>query len=210
MAAPKSNKGAFVVTINSEGLEDITKDYLSALDSKSRKKVIRVATLSALDAVKKYYSDKGRNLWVRPGGPTHGPGRKPTQWWRGTANGWTAQNITSRSSDLVNKTIGLSHKVTGGTIKPIRAKRLTIPLIPQAHGLTAKGYSNTIAPLFPLKNVLASKTKEGSKEGFKAVFALRKSVTQKPWKGALPPEKKYMQAYEETLLDAIIAELEGL
>ena len=102
-----------------------------------------------------------------------------------------------------NAAIGLAHKVTGGTIRAKRRKFLTIPIVPKAHGLRAKDYSRTISPLFRVKGVLAEKD-EGSETGIRPVYVLKKSVTQKPWANALPPEASYVDALIDTALDYII------
>ena len=194
------------VEIYGKGLTETTKDFLNASSAKARKRAMVMASTRALDAIKKYYSDKGRFLWLAKGGPTHGPGRKPTQWWRGVANGWSQTMPTPKRAEFINKAIGFAHKVTGGKITPKRKKMLTIPVIPQAHGLTARTFSKTIAPLFRVKNALVMSTADG---GIKPVFALRKSVTQAPWKGALPPSPLFMGPFEEALVDVLVDDLEG-
>ena len=203
MAGKKVGPGQIVVEIKpGEEFRSIINDYFSALDAKSRKGIIRLATLVAQDAVKTWYSDVGRDHWTNKSLPTHGPGRKPTQWWRGTTD-WKAQEMTSRSSVLMNRWPGLAHKVTGGTIRPVRAKRLAIPLVPAAHGLSPRTYGKTIAPLFPMGNSLAPR-------GGKPAYALAREVTHRPWPDALPPEKVYMLPYSEEIVDRTIKHLEGI
>ena len=194
------------IRIYGKGLDEATKGFLNISSAKSRKSAMMVASAHALDTIKKYYSDKSRYLWLKKWGPTHGPGRKPTQWWRGVANGWSQMMPTATKAEFVNKAIGFSHKVTGGKITPKRAKMLTIPVIPQAHGLTARTFSKTIAPLFRVKNALVMSTPDG---GIKPVFALKKSVTQAPWKDALPAPPLFMEPFEDALLDVLVDDLEG-
>ena len=102
-------------------------------------------------------------------------------------------------------TDGFSHKITGGTISAKRKKFLTIPIVPEAHGLSAKTYSKTIKPLFRVKNLLVQSEPDGK---IKPIFVLKKSVTQAPWKGALPPENTYLDAFAAGVLDTLIAESE--
>jgi hypothetical protein len=118
--------------------------------------------------------------------------------------GASGSGVTLRSKGA----IGFSHKVTGGTITARRAKFLTIPIVPEAHGLTARTYSRTIAPLFAVKGVLAQ-ADENSPTGIKPVFVLKKSITQKPWRNALPPEQSYINAFANGALQSIIAQVEG-
>jgi len=194
------------VRIYGEGLDQTTKDFLNVSSAKTRRRAMMVGSAHALDAIKKYYSKAGRFLWLKKWGPTHGPGRKPTQWWRGPANGWSQMAPTSKKAEFINKAIGFAHKVTGGKITPKRKKMLTIPVTPQAHGLTARTFSKTIAPLFRVKNALVMSTADG---GIKPVFALKKSVTQAPWKNALPSERVFMPPFEKALMDTMIDDLEG-
>jgi hypothetical protein len=122
---------------------------------------------------------------------------------------WSAVSASGSGVTLRSKgVIGFSHKVTGGTITAKRKKFLTIPIVPEAHGLTAKTYSRTIAPLFVVKGVLAQ-ADENSQTGIKPVFVLKKSVTHKPWRGALPPDKSYLDAFANGALESIIAQLES-
>lgn len=206
MAKPKATGGTVSISISDDGLNGVVSGLLGPLSTKFQLRANKASTLAALDVVKRYYSREGSKLWVNPNGLTHGPGRVSTQWWRGVAGGWNATNVKARSSEIINKTIGLSHKVTGGTIRAKRVKMLTIPVTPTAHGHTAKTYSRTIAPLFRVKNALVMSTPDG---GIKPVFALKKSVTQAPWPDALPPEKTYAKAYYDTLLNMIEMKIVG-
>jgi hypothetical protein len=80
---------------------------------------------------------------------------------------------------------------------------LQLPLVPQAHGVTARDYSRRISPLFRVKGVLAE-VDENSDSGIRPVYALKKSVTHKPWPNALPPEASYVDALIDTALDYLI------
>lgn len=195
-------KGFVAVTITPDGFDELTNDLLQTLKGPKRIEGIKFATMAALDAVKDYYGEVGRDHWVNERLPTHGPGRRPTQWWRGTVNGWKMQEVKMTSSVLANKTIGLSHKVTGGTIRPVRAKALTIPISPDAHGLSARQYARSVAPLFRIglwtgNPMLVRNTDSG----IKPVFRLMKSVTHRPWPDALPDVADYMKPFETTILD---------
>ncbi len=198
-------KSALRVKVSVSGVDESIRSILRLVDPAQRVKAIAAGAAAAVDAVKGYYSSRGRNMWVNPSSPTQGAGRKPTQWWRGTATGWSVISSNQSSAVLSNSTIGLAHKVSGGTIRAKRKSFLTIPLIPEAHGLTARGYSRTIAPLFRVKNALMQATEDG---GMKAVFALKKSVTQAPWPGALPAEQTYLEPFAKDALDTLIADFE--
>jgi len=192
-------------TITVTGLDKVTSSMLKLQDIGVRRRAIYMGSLNALDVVRKYYGVGGSAMWSG-NGPTQGAGRKKTQWWRKVAYNWSIKNASSVGVTLSNiNTDGFSHKITGGTISAKRAKFLTIPIVPEAHGLSAKTYSKTIKPLFRVKNLLVQEEKDGK---IKPIFVLKKSVTQKAWKGALPPEKTYLDAYAAGVLDTLIAESE--
>jgi hypothetical protein len=192
-------------TITVTGLDKVTSSMLALQSADVRRRAINAGANDALSVVKKYYGVGGSALWSGTG-PTQGAGRKKTQWWRKVESNWSVASTSTTGATLSNiNTDGFSHKITGGTISAKRAKYLTIPIVPEAHGLSAKTYSKTIKPLFRVKNLLVQEEKDGK---IKPIFVLKKSVTQKAWKGALPPEKTYLDAYAAGVLDTLIAESE--
>jgi hypothetical protein len=195
------------VQITTSGIDSVVSAMLKLQSPNVRKIAIETGSLDAIAAIQKYYNMGGSRLWENPSLPTHGAGRRKTQWWRHIPNSWntvsaSASGITLRSKGV----IGFSHKVTGGTITAKRKKALTIPLIPEAHGLSAKTYSKSINRLFVVKGVLAEAY--DNEKGFRPVFALKRSVTHKPWTNALPPEKSYLDAFAKGALSLLIAQAE--
>ena len=173
-----------------------------------RKQAVADGGDAALDVIKGYYAAKGRPFWVNPALSTHGPGRRRTQWWRSTETGWfMKQQADSSSVSFENATVGLAHKVTGGTIRAKQKKFLTIPVHPKAHGLDVKTFADTIAPLFAAKGMLMFADKKTG--DVKAAYALKRSITQHPWPGALPPEASYLDAFVDAALDSLIQSFEG-
>ena len=172
-----------------------------------RRQAVTDGGIAALNVIKGYYRAKGRPFWVNPALPTHGPGRKVTQWWRSTETGWAMTQPNSYTASFVNGTVGLAHKVTGGTIRAKRKKFLTIPVDPKAHGLDAKTFARTIAPLFQAKGMLMYVDEQTG--DVKAAYALKRSITQQPWPGALPPEASYLDAFVNEALDSLIQSFEG-
>ena len=172
-----------------------------------RRQAVTDGGIAALNVIKGYYRAKGRPFWVNPALSTHGPGRKVTQWWRSTETGWAMTQPNSYTASFVNGTVGLAHKVTGGTIRAKRKKFLTIPVDPKAHGLDAKTFARTIAPLFQAKGMLMYVDEQTA--DVKAAYALKKSITQRPWPGALPPESTYLDAFVNEALDSLIQSFEG-
>ena len=197
---------AVSLKITTTGMNSAVSAMLKLQSPTIRKIAIETGSIDAIESLSQYYNLGGSRLWENPSLPTHGAGRKKTQWWRHIPNSWSPISASSNGVTLRSKgVIGFSHKVTGGTITAKRAKFLTIPIVPEAHGLTAKQYSRTIAPLFIVKGVLAQ-ADENSPTGIKPVFVLKKSVTHKPWQGALPPEKTYLDAFAKGALSLLIAE----
>ena len=197
------------VEITASGIDPVKASMIKLQSATVRKIAVLSGAQDALEVVTKYYAMGGSALWENPSLPTHGAGRKKTQWWRKVEGSWSAISASGSGVTLRSKgVVGFSHKVTGGTIRATRKKFLTIPIVPEAHGLTAATYSRTIAPLFAVKGVLAQADKN-SQTGIKPVFVLKKAVTQKAWKGALPPEKSYLDAFANGALESIIAQMEN-
>ena len=195
------------VQITANGINAAVSSMLKLRSASVRKIAVFSGAQEALEVVQKYYGSKGSKLWENPSLPTHGAGRRKTQWWRHIPNSWSVMGASGSGVTLRSKgVIGFSHKVTGGTITAKRKKALTIPLIPEAHGLSAKTYSKSINRLFVVKGVLAEAY--DNEKGFRAVFALKRSVTHKPWANALPPEKSYLDAFAKGALESIIARAE--
>lgn len=199
--------GKSFITISATGLDEAKAAALKLAAPDVRKAAVLQGGEDAIEEVRKYYAMAGRVKWINPTLPTHGPGREQTRWWEGTARGWNLSQPNSNKVVFSNQTIGLAHKVTGGTIRAKRKKNLTIPLDPRAHAKTAKEYSNRVNPLFRVKNVLAE-VDEGTPNGIKPIYALVKSVTHKPWPNALPPEESYVNAFLDGALDYLIAQFD--
>jgi hypothetical protein len=200
------SRPALKVEIQMTGDQQAKLGLVRLSSTAARRQAIGDGGQAALAVIKGYYQAKGRPFWVNPALPTHGPGRRPTQWWRSTETAWAMRQPNSYAVNFVNGTIGLAHKVTGGTIRAKRKKFLTIPVDPKAHGLTAKTFSRTIAPLFQAKGMLLYTDKKTG--DVKAAYALKKSITQRPWPGALPPEASYLDTFINEALDSLIDSFE--
>lgn len=192
------------------GLESTTQDILKLQNINVRKLAILAGAKDANQEIKNYYAAKGQPFWINPALPTHGPGRQKSQWWRGTEARWFIKSSTAKGATIENDTIGLSHKITGGTITAKRKKSLTIPVIPEAYNQSAKDFSRNVSPLFRVKNILAYSVDDGSGgKTIKAAYVLKKSVTQAPWPGALPPEQSYTNAFIAGVLESLIEQIDG-
>lgn len=202
----RSGKSFIRVQVKTVGIESAVDSMLKLQSPTNRKRALMLGAIDANDEIRKYYQAHGRTLWLNPALPTHGTGRRVTQWWRHIETAWQVKSIVGNRATLENDAIGFSHKITGGTIRAKRKKFLTIPIDPRAHGLTAKEFSQKVSPLFRVKNILAMQEDDGTVKG---IFALKKSVTQKPWPNALPPEPQYVNAFLAGVLDSLIADIEN-
>jgi hypothetical protein len=116
-----------------------------------------------------------------------------TNFWSRVAE--SVQSPVSRPGKIV---IPVSHpaiaqKVFGGTITPKKAKNLAIPIDAQAHGKSPR-----VFPLLQFAMTRAGVKLLGLKEngGFKALYILKKSVTQDADPKALPPDAVMGRALE--------------
>ena len=203
----KTGKSFIRLNITTKGLNEAVQDVLKLQNLNVRKIAILAGAMDANQEIKNYYAAKGQGFWVNPALPTHGAGRQKSQWWRNTETRWKIKSHTGKGAVIENDTVGLAHKVTGGTITAKRRKFLTIPIDPRAHNIKAKDFSRTVSPLFRVKNCLAIKD-ENSPSGIKPIYALKKSVNQSPWLGALPPESNYVNAFMAGVLESLIEQIE--
>lgn len=142
------------------------------------------------------------------------------------ANGWHFRSATDGDAIIDNDAAYFRHKVLGGKILPTGGRKfLTIPLIAEARGMTARGYSDTYGKLFCVKGKRAlfervggattgargRKNQAGAssiqRSTIRAVFALVRSVTHNPWPGAMPPSDRIATAfvlkYRQALTDIL-------
>lgn len=201
----KFGVSAIGIKINVSGLDALKTDIIQSMSPETRKNALKIGAESALIAIKGYYTQTGRNNWLNLSLPTHGAGRRLTDWWKLVESGWSVGNVTSQTATLSNSSTGFAHKVTGGVITAKRKKYLTIPVHPTAHGVRARDYSSSISPLFAAKGVLARTEDDGA---ITPIYALKKSVNQKPWPKALPPEQTYVNAFVDSAVDHILSTLQ--
>ena len=189
------------ITIDDKATESVSA-LMAVLSKENRGDLMRVAGQASLVSMQEYYGDfNAKGGWLNKSLPTHGAGRKSTGFGNTITEGWNVAGADASGFTLNNGAPWLSHKITGGTIRPKSGKFLTIPLVPEAHGVRARDY--------PGKTFFAgSAIMETMPSGeSRPIYALVKSVTQKPVKGALPDEKVYLEpaltAIEEQLQRAL-------
>lgn len=192
------------IKIDTRQVDNAAANIVRSANVQTRIKAIAAGAQVARDEIQGYYTAKGRNLWINPALGTHGPGRKKTAFAKLIESGWNVASSNGTTATISNGALGLAHKVTGGTIRAKRVKFLTIPLIPQAHDRRAAQFAKDIGPLFAAKGVLMWKKPDGS---ITPAYALKKSVTHKPWPGALPPDEDYINPFIAAAVDVILEEM---
>ena len=107
-------------------------------------------------------------------------------FWQRIVAGWQEPKRVGFGKIEIQNTFGLlKWKVTGGSIFPLVAKLLTIPLVSEAKGISAREFSAVEStPLFRAGNVLARRIGKS----LEPIYALKDSVHQDPWPGAMPDD----------------------
>ena len=196
---------AIKVSIDDGASKAITA-LISSLTGARAAQISEVAGAAARDSAIKYHRGfEAANRWR--GTKYLGPGPGGSSFGSEVADGWFLSSHTAGGAVIENGARYYHHKVHGGTIKPKRGKFLTIPLVQEAKGRTVATYQrDTGHKLFRPrgKDVLMEATGKGT---VRSVYALVTSVTQGPWKGALPPEdliaSAYTDQYREELIEII-------
>ena len=150
------------------------------------------------DAMTKYiqdwYTERGDNYFDNPALPTHGAGRKDTNWAGGIARLWSEGTSDAGSFSMVfnegGSRYGLALKIKGGTVSATSAKCLTIPIAPEAHGRSVAQYQSDMGvKLFRPRghDTLCYQMPDGK---LRAVYKLRYSQFFKPWPEAVPSNEE--------------------
>lgn len=114
-------------------------------------------------------------------------GGRRTNYYAGAARG-TSFAVVDDSTVVVSiAQRGIRQRVFGGTIKPRQAKFLTIPVHPLAHGKRAREFGD-LEIVFGAggRPVALARKASGTRRFGEILFALRRSVTQRPDPSVLP------------------------
>ena len=143
------------------------------------------------------YHTRFRNKWQ---GSRYMSGPRSNRFWQEVVAGWQDPEITPGWITIRNTFGLLGWKVTGGVITPQIAKKLTIPLIPDAKGLRAQEFvAEEGTPLFRVGHVLARRIGQR----LEAVYALVDSVSQSPWPNAMPSNADIAAVYKQSVVSQI-------
>jgi|SRR6516225_6293939 len=162
---------------------EVDPDFVDEL-GKVPAEVVEAGSMAVYEFLKAYH---GRMDWK---GPHWFSGANSGQFARDVVEGWQKPQVSGLSATIENKFGLLSWKISGGTITPRAASRLTIPLISQAKGVRAREFPDK---LFRAGSALCRDI--GRK--LEAVYALKESVTQKPWPHAMPTDEALSAAFME-------------
>jgi len=84
-------------------------------------------------------------------------GGRRTNFWNGVADDTGVTGVTEEGAVLTVASQAFRLHLNGGTVKPKQAKALTVPIVPEAHGIFARTYEQkygrklfTISPHVPL------------------------------------------------------------
>lgn len=172
---------------------------------------LRAAATAVYEFVKEYHINFG-SKWR---GDHYMAGPKSGQWQGEVAFDWQPPRLITEGSDATaiveNTHPHLRHKIEGGTIVPTSAGALTIPLVPEAKGISATEYAASHGvELFPIKGVLATVGTSGGKvHDIVPIYALKPSVTQEPWPGAMPPDEEIRDVFAAAFQLQLEPVLEG-
>lgn len=153
----------FSVNLNDSASETL-QAIVSALSGSARTQLNEVGTRSAVNYAKTYhkaYDAAGSWRGLR----TFGSGT--SDFGSRVSESWFVKGADPEGGEIFNNAPHYAHKVFGGTIKPKRAKWLTIPLIKEAHGVRARDYElNNRKRLFTIRgrNALFEKVASGGTE----------------------------------------------
>jgi hypothetical protein len=138
------------------------------------------------------YHVRFRQKWQ---GDRYMAGPRSNLFWQEVVRGWQDPVVSGKRVTITNTFGLLSWKVSGGTISPVRAQMLTIPLVPEAKGLTAAEWkAEEGLPLFRVGNALM--TRIGNR--LVGIYALSESVTQAPWPQAMPEDATLKQVFADS------------
>jgi hypothetical protein len=154
--------------------------------------VLMQAGRDTADWLRRYHV-RFRQKWQ---GDRYMAGPRSNLFWQQVVAGWQDPVVSGKKVTIINTFGLLKWKTTGGTITPIRARMLTIPLVPDAKGISAAEFvAEEGTPLFRVGNALCRRI---GKE-LEAIYALKDSVTQQSWPGAMPEQAEIKQVFADSV-----------
>lgn len=209
---------------------DLLKSAINNLEGPKRKQNNEVAAYSAAlyaREIMQEFNDQGGwkgPRYMRSTAPGVGSGK----FGATVAKRWEPAEISADGATIRNDAPYYRFKIDGGTIKPWRAKALTIPLIPGAKGVSAAEYQGyTGRKLFTIRGrnalfervggqITGSRGRRGragatliKTSQIIAVYALVKSVTIDPMPEALPDKELLTEEFTSSWMESMLEDLEN-
>lgn len=178
---------------------------LSGLSGEGLRELNEVVARDGVSFLKEYHQGfETAGGWTNPSLPTHGAGRQKSRFGEDVARAWQVGSVSGDGFTLTNNATGFAHKVDGGTISAKKAKALTIPMVPEAHGVRARDYAGKL--FRPKgKDYLMENLSNGEA---RVVYLLRKSVTHKAVDGALPADEELGSRLVSSMSKILLEELD--
>lgn len=126
-------------------------------------------------------------------------GATPTGHYREEAVNLTASD--ANSATVAVSIPGIARAYRDITIRPKRAKSLTIPIHAWAYGRTVREVRDSGRPVFPLKGLDVLATAEGGE--LIGLYRLRRVVRQRRDRSLMPTTKRLEQAFGDGVLMAV-------
>ena len=193
-----------------DGLSPVLAQLVESLSGEQAAELNQVGGRSANTAAIEYHQEFNQRGGWRGNRYVSGPGRRTGEFGQNVALGWNFKVADKDSATISNNADFYRFKVTGGTVRAKRASFLTIPLVSEAQGRRAADYvAATGNTLFQIrgKTALFADTGDGN---VKAIYALKREVTQEPWKDAVPDDETLSSAFIEGWLGALGDKIESL
>lgn len=158
---------------------------------------LRTAGQTVIEYLKRFWNRKDAaepNQWFNAGSTR-------THFWKKISNSVDSKPIVRNKGVIIRvRDTRIRQKIHGGPIVPVKAKALTIPNHPDAHGRTAKQLE-----FFTGVKLFILQTKWGAflagKNGRSVVkyYVLKRSVNQPPWPRSIPEERLMRRTFMESV-----------
>ena len=151
--------------------------------------------------LRKHYEKKDKAEPNRLGGDR-------THFWRQIGSSVQPAEVKGGSVSIRITDRRFPQKLYGGPIVPKRAKALTIPIHPAAHGRGARELGPKVGGLFILRSKGGAAFLAGKLGGrLTLYYILLKRVFQHPWPGTLPPARSMKWVFTRTFRMTLKANL---
>ncbi len=164
--------------------ETVSRGMRRVLSQQRRTATLRVGGIAVSRFLKRYYRTKDAAEPNALGGDR-------THFWKQIGNSVSeVPEIVKGNVSIPIRDPRFPQKLFGGPIVPRKAKALTIPIHPAAHGRTAAQIGAKVGGLFILRTKSGGAFLAG-KIGtvLTLYFVLLRRVIQRPWPGTLPPNR---------------------